>query len=485
MGGNGSKRKDDYDMASGPSTRTSLKNGLRLDVKEFVESAKRRIRNDQDVVPCTLCHAFHGNTSGNSRGFLTPQHKREWLEAGAAKVKGSRQLLDSWKELDCDFVMRHSSMANVVFPPFHQFKMKVAEEEKAQTSRYQKLWDTVTMAEKAHVLHLDDHFPRAVSMQESKDLARQPDDAYSLRMNYRAGAERMQALFTFTMAIALAFGLDTTEEGITWSVKKPDRIWKKVLDKYPEHSGHGDFTYITDVYRTSLTCETLEHVAEIWKVLECLGRNSLDRQTPLKTLNLTSTKDHFIVERMKNRFRSPAVGGYRDLLANVRINGYVCELQVHYRPFYDLFGNSGRHLAKWFNHFREEDDMLEEETNITCSVKGEHHIGGRYTGDVENGQRHGLGTFYYHTGDRYEGEFHQGVKHGLGIYYYHSGDRYRGAFANDRMHGRGKYFNWNGEIYEGEFKDGMRHGAGIFHHSDGTIVAGDWFKNKRIVREVV
>ncbi len=36
------------------------------------------------------------------------------------------------------------------------------------------------------------------------------------------------------------------------------------------------------------------------------------------------------------RFVKPARGGYRDVLVNVRINGYVTELQLHLKQIYEV-----------------------------------------------------------------------------------------------------------------------------------------------------
>merc|ERR1740120_608567 len=125
-------------------------------------------------------------------------------------------------------------------------------------------------------------------------------------------------------------------------------------------------------------------------LLECLGRKTLDRQAPMKLLGLEASRDHYVVERIKNRFVQPAIGGYMDLLVNIRINGYVCEIQIHWRPIYDAMGEDGRRLAKWFQHFPADGDGYsdgdDEASNRSPASKasngnGQPH-GGQYVGDM-------------------------------------------------------------------------------------------------------
>lgn len=57
----------------------------------------------------------------------------------------------------------------------------------------------------------------------------------------------------------------------------------------------------------------------------------------------------------------------------------------------------------------------------------------RYSGDFEEGVRHGKGTFYYSSGAVYDGEWQDNAKEGQGQYSFENGSVYVGGFANDRM----------------------------------------------------
>lgn len=459
--------------------------GLPEELRQYIDEATACLEKDDPVIPCELCGAFHGNCSGSMRGFCSSTHKREWFDAHIQQLRDVKSnILDFWEELDADFVMKHAGVAGVAMPPYHLLHTKVRAREVEQANQYKGTFNRLPAEERQKVCDLDEMWPPSTP-KELKERCVQPEEAITIRLNYAAGVERLQALYVFSACLARAMGIDPNQ-GVERSVKRPQRLLKKALGSFPEEYVHNDFRHSTDVYRTSVIADEIEQISQMTTVLECLGRTTFDRKAPLKLLGLESSKHHYVVERIKNRFLRPAVGGYMDLLVNLRINGYVTEIQVHWRPLYEAMGEDGRRLAKWFQHFPQDTTSYDDDLDSAKNGKTQpQQAGGQYTGDMEDGKRHGIGTLYYHSGDRYQGEFHQGSKHGLGTYYYSSGDRYRGSFHNDRMHGRGKYFGFNGELYEGEFREGMRHGGGVYHYADGSTYEGDWWRNKRITQETV
>lgn len=471
--------------------------GVPDELVHYMEDAKQTLERDESVIPCELCGTFHSNCSGSMRGFCSSAHKREWFDAHIQTLREVKSnIMENWEELDADFVMKHAGVAGAALPPYRHMHTRVRTRLQEQVKYYKDIFDRLPDEEKQKVLDLDEMWPPS-SEKELKDRCIQPEEAMTMKLNYAAGVDRYQALWIFSSALARSMGIDPNQ-GVERSVKRPQRLLKKAICGYPEEYAHNDFRKSIDVYRTSVIADEMEQIAQMTALLECLGRTTFDRKAPMKLLGLEASRDHYVVERIKNRFLQPAIGGYMDMVVNLRINGYVCEVQIHWRPLYDSMGEDGRRLAKWFRHFPADGDGYEEveevvmpDTNgrgmVTIGLKtsrSEHH-GGQYMGDMEDGKRHGTGTLYYHSGDRYQGEFHQGAKHGLGTYYYASGDRYRGSFWNDRMHGKGKYFCFNGELYEGEFKEGMRQGTGVYHYADGTTYEGDWWRNKRVSQEIV
>ena len=66
----------------------------------------------------------------------------------------------------------------------------------------------------------------------------------------------------------------------------------------------------------------------------------------------------------------------------------------------------------------------------------------KYTGQFQNGQRHGQGKMTYPDGNVYEGSFFMGKKQGTegSMFYAASGDRYIGPWKNDQPNGQGVYY---------------------------------------------
>merc|ERR1712142_1445505 len=62
---------------------------------------------------------------------------------------------------------------------------------------------------------------------------------------------------------------------------------------------------------------------------------------------------------------------------------------------------------------------------------------GEYYGDVENGKRHGQGTYTWTTGDKFKGKWEAGIRNGVGFLKYTKGTKYEGQWKNDEPEGRG------------------------------------------------
>lgn len=63
--------------------------------------------------------------------------------------------------------------------------------------------------------------------------------------------------------------------------------------------------------------------------------------------------------------------------------------------------------------------------------------GGRYQGELRDGQMYNEGTLHYADGGRYEGEWHDGQRHGQGTMTYASGSRYEGEWHHGKRQGHG------------------------------------------------
>ena len=80
-------------------------------------------------------------------------------------------------------------------------------------------------------------------------------------------------------------------------------------------------------------------------------------------------------------------------------------------------------------------------------------FGWTYTGDIENGQRHGRGKCTWSDGDVYEGDWIGDKQHGKGKYTWASGAMYEGDWSDGKQHGKGKHTWASGDVDEGDFVD--------------------------------
>lgn len=80
----------------------------------------------------------------------------------------------------------------------------------------------------------------------------------------------------------------------------------------------------------------------------------------------------------------------------------------------------------------------------------------RYTGEFEEGDKHGVGTEYYADGKvKYKGNFRDNLRSDYGVYYYRNGDRFEGWFQKNVPNGKGSYYFADGDRVTGTFKNGQ------------------------------
>ena len=75
--------------------------------------------------------------------------------------------------------------------------------------------------------------------------------------------------------------------------------------------------------------------------------------------------------------------------------------------------------------------------------------GDKYVGEWVNGEKSGLGTFYFFAENDSEGMWEKGDKNGQGAYYYSNGDKYVGEFKGGLFHGQGTLYDSEGVKYVG------------------------------------
>jgi hypothetical protein len=111
---------------------------------------------------------------------------------------------------------------------------------------------------------------------------------------------------------------------------------------------------------------------------------------------------------------------------------------------------------------------------------GGDYVGHSYTGNFENGNFNGEGTYTFPDGSTNVGQFKDGVfippSPAMVDY------DYKGESLNGIPHGVGKMTMNNGDVYKGDFVNGLRHGLGEYTFVDKTQQTGH-FENNEFVKK--
>ena len=111
---------------------------------------------------------------------------------------------------------------------------------------------------------------------------------------------------------------------------------------------------------------------------------------------------------------------------------------------------------------------------------GGDYVGHSYTGNFENGNFNGEGTYTFPDGSTNVGQFKDGVFVPPGptaVDYDYKGESLKGI-----PHGVGKMTMSNGDVYKGDFVNGLRHGLGEYTFADKTQQTGH-FENNEFVKK--
>ncbi len=172
---------------------------------------------------------------------------------------------------------------------------------------------------------------------------------------------------------------------------------------------------------------------------------------------------------------------------------------------------------------------FEQKQASEISATDSNYFPVRYTGDLLNGQKHGLGKYcdddgnvfegiwiqdsfikgrakykdgkivegdgfidfdnngigkpngrckvLFPTGEEYYGDLVEGDFWGSGKYSYNNGDSYFGEYVLNKMNGKGNYTYSNGDVYEGDFYLNEQTGAGKFTWDNGEFIYDGEFVN--------
>jgi len=75
----------------------------------------------------------------------------------------------------------------------------------------------------------------------------------------------------------------------------------------------------------------------------------------------------------------------------------------------------------------------------------------------------------------YTGDFDNGLKHGSGVETWEGGARYVGNYQHDKRNGKGCYTYPDGRKFNGDYKNNEPDGNGTQTSSDGSVLhEGEW-----------
>jgi len=148
----------------------------------------------------------------------------------------------------------------------------------------------------------------------------------------------------------------TSSEVHSADVKSKPRCVTKSENEYD-----GDVRRLCDIVRTSVICAAEDDLSTVLK----------------RFFNNSNIK----VIRMKNRFVSPRFTGVRDVLLNVVVEEFICEVQLHIDFFYRQKNDSHKFYEFFREYFIGNDESYEKMINVFTAVGQSLSI------DVEDGLR--------------------------------------------------------------------------------------------------
>lgn len=99
-----------------------------------------------------------------------------------------------------------------------------------------------------------------------------------------------------------------------------------------------------------------------------------------------------------------------------------------------------------------------------------------YHGELVDGKKEGMGSYFYQDGRKYIGNFKNDLPNGEGEFYNSEGAlQFKGTWK-DGNYQTGKGFSfYNNKKYEGEYKNGKPNGFGVYSDTTGKVIAkGIW-----------
>jgi hypothetical protein len=143
-------------------------------------------------------------------------------------------------------------------------------------------------------------------------------------------------------------------------------------------------------------------------------------------------------------------------------------------------GNAnGKGVATWSNGRSYDGDWVDDKKNGKGVFTWAD--GRSYDGDWVDDKINGKGVFTSANGDRYDGDWVDGKENGKGVHTWKDGDRFEGVWVDGTINGKGVYTWANGNRFEGVWVNGVRNGAGTFYAPNGSVLQNGIWKDDKFV----
>jgi len=142
----------------------------------------------------------------------------------------------------------------------------------------------------------------------------------------------------------------------------------------------------------------------------------------------------------------------------------------------DLNGQGTLSYAGWGNYVGE---WKNDKRNGQGTITNEGTWEGKYVGEWKDDKKNGRGTYSYKGGGNYVGEWKDDKKNGQGTMTDADWGNYVGEWKDDKKNGQGiltyaETFSQEGGNYVGEWKDDKKNGKGTYSYKDGSKYIGEW-----------
>jgi len=416
---------------------------------------------DEAAGPYAL-DCYHARVRGVARGFQTPESYHEWFSQNERRMR----LEASWEAIDFedkqaadpDWMFSWGRIDGRTFM-MEELRPAVVAAQAAMREAYSEAYDACCSTPRVAAA-----LERISTLGGESGKVRQPGGrSLELIGLYRGALSAVGELWHFGTRVIEASG--EAGVGMSWSIKKPLRIWYKLLTKYD-----GDVSCVTDVARISLVFSDAD---------------------ALEAGAIAALRE---VSSFKNRFRQPTSEGYRDLMGTwTAPNGHVCEVQLHLADMMRAkHSGSGHRMYKVIRRILANPIVPEDtycralvegrpegdgEVNAAGEPEGEgvmvYASGDVYSGQWRGGRQQGHGTYVRATCDKYVGQFVAGTCEGSGHEYRVTGEEFSGFYKDGRLEGEATaYFAGRDTRYVGMYKGGKRHGPGTLFAVSGDRYSG-------------